>query len=297
MTYDGAVGVQSNGTTDDFAACLSPATFGCGRPNVFQGRNAGPNAIQFLEVPFDPPTSTTARQVRITNIRVDATRFGVASPFSTVPVTATVSFGGSTTISVPDTTVTVAQVQQAMTTSSKGPKHIRVSENFPSAWKVKNLAATLANGTFNGIQYLYNGATISPISDDAQNVPGAVYSTESGFENSPLAIVPVPNPPAGFGSGTVLNVGRAFRSLNGTGVESAGIVSHGTRIAVKIPNKPAGLIVPQVVPLRNQSNNQQTGVMVLVGTSNSGGNRIAEYEILFSLPGALEYADIMLATH
>src|SRR4029077_19052379 len=128
MTYDGAVGVQSNGTTDDFAACLSPATFGCGRPNVFQGRNAGPNSVQFLEVPFDPPTSTTVPTVRITNIRVDATRFGVTSPFTTVPVTATVSFGGSTTISVPDTTVTVAQVQQGMTTSSKGPKHIRVSE-------------------------------------------------------------------------------------------------------------------------------------------------------------------------
>jgi hypothetical protein len=54
-------------------------------------------------------------------------------------------------------------------------------------------------------------------------------------------------------------------------------------------------VPPQVVPLRNQSNNQQTGVMVLVG--GSAAKHVAEYEILFSQPGALEYADIMLATH
>ena len=183
---------------------------------------------------------TTNRSIRITNIRVDATRFGVSSPFSTVPVTATVSFGGGTTISVPDTTVTVAQVQQGMTTTVfnasgflqcigtdqdgdnnknhpffsgvngsppsfglGGAMDIRVAENFGTAWKVKNLAGLLANGTLaNGI-YSYNGGRGSaPGSDDAQNVPGAVYNTESGFEYNANTLVPgPPNPPPDLESG------------------------------------------------------------------------------------------------
>src|SRR6266851_1915172 len=77
-TYDGALGVAATGALGADVACASASTFGCGRPNVFQGRNAASlisgqfNAIQFLEVPFDPPASTQNRSIRITNIRVDA---------------------------------------------------------------------------------------------------------------------------------------------------------------------------------------------------------------------------------
>jgi len=384
-TYDGAVNVQAIAGVDTPCDGVSghPAagTFGCGRPNVFQGRNAASlisgqfNAIQFLEVPFDPPSSNSNRSIRITNIRVDATRFGVSSPFSTVPVTATVSFGGSTTISVPDTTVTVAQVQQGMTTQVFGatgflqcvgtdqengnsPRNpffggvngsparfglgtamdIRVLENFATSWRVKNLAGVLANSTFNGSIYAYNAGTIpingsqvAPPVDLAQNVPGAVYDTESGFEYNAGTAVPSPNPPVGFGVGAVPNLGRPLFDA-ATNIQAAGIATQGTRIAIQVstplPNG-ALLFFPIVVPIRNQSTGGQTGVLVadaLVDqngfgapflapsptafsfTPSGGGAAVTPnntnfvqvtaaapvitYEVLFAQPGALEYADI-----
>jgi hypothetical protein len=112
-TYDGSSFTSGN------TGC--EGTYGCGRPNVFQGRQAvslltgQPNVVLFQGVPFDPPGTTIDRHIRISNLRVDATRFGSPNPFSVVPVTATVSFASNTSISVPDTTVTVAQVESGMT--------------------------------------------------------------------------------------------------------------------------------------------------------------------------------------
>jgi hypothetical protein len=253
---------------------------------------------------------------------VDATRFGVSSPFSTVPVTATVSFGGSTTISVPDTTVTVAQVQQGMTTTVynatgflqcigtdqessatstpvpndknnpffsgvngspasfgfNGAMDIRVAENFGTAWKVKNLAGILANSTLQSGLYTYTpGSVFAPTVDNAQNVPGAVYNTESGFEYNTSTLVPgPPNPPTGFGVGAVPNLGNPLVSGNAlsTKIENAGIASQGTRISVQVstplPNG-ATLYFPIVVKLKNQSNNAQTGVMVVDALVDQNG--------------------------
>jgi hypothetical protein len=332
-TYDGAVGVAATGVAGADVACVHASDFGCGRPNVFQGRNAASlisgqfNAIQFLEVPFDPPTSVNNRSIRITNIRVDATRFGVASPFSTVPVTATVSFGGSTTISVPDTTVTVAQVQQGMTVqvygatgflqcvgtdqenenTAKNPffggfngsparfglggaMDIRVLENFATAWKEKNIAGHLANSTFNGSIDVYTpGSVVAPPTDLAQNVPGAVYDTESGFEYNAATPVPVPNPPPGTGVGTVPNLGNPLADPNGTGIAGAGIATQGTRIAIQVssplPNGITGLFFPIVVPIFNQSTGLQTGVMVadaLVDQNGFGAPFLAPSPTQFS---------------
>jgi hypothetical protein len=346
LAYDGSVGVRNNGAGNDFAACPSSTTYGCGRPNVFQGRNAASlisgqfNAIQFLEVPFDPPNTNNNRSIRITNIRVDATRFGVSSPFSTVPVTATVSFGGGTTISVPDTTVTVAQVQQGMTSTvynasgflqcvgtdqgdnnknnpffrgvngasptgspspaaAGGGMDIRVAENFGTAWKVKNLAGLLANGTLTNGIYAYtagtnalNGSQIAPTVDNAQNVPGAVYNTESGFEYNASTLVPgPPNPPTGFGVGTVPNVGNPLFSPPGplgTNIQAAGRATQGTRISVQVSTPlPNGslLFFPIVVPIFNQSNGLQTGVMVadaLVDQNGFGAPFLAPSPTAFS---------------
>jgi hypothetical protein len=119
LVYDGSEGVSTVGG-NDFAACTA-SHFGCGRPNVFQGRNAVSlisgqfNVVQFVGVPLDPGGTTTNRVIRIANLRIDSTRFGVASPFSTVPVTGTVSFAGF--LSVPDVTVQIATVQLGLTTT------------------------------------------------------------------------------------------------------------------------------------------------------------------------------------
>ena len=168
-TYDGS-----------YSGC-APGAFGCGHPDVFQGRQAVTlipefNKIQFVGVPLDPGGSTTNRILRIANIRIDSTAFGVVSPFATVPVTATVSFAG--VLSIPDITVQIATVELGMQSvvygvagfmqcvgtdqvsgnsasspfysgsggisptsvpSPTGGMDIRVIENFSTAWRVRNV--------------------------------------------------------------------------------------------------------------------------------------------------------------
>ena len=317
-TYDGSVGVQNNGAGNDFAACATAATFGCGRPNVFQGRNAvslisgQANAIQFLGIPLDPPAVNASRTIRITNVRIDATRFGVTSPFSVFPVTATVSFSGS--LLIPDATVTIAEVQLGMTSqvfgftgflqsagtdtvsgnsasspfysgsglpmsgfghSPTGGMDIRVLEDFGTAWKARNLSMILGNGVFSPFGYVYGGTPGWFSTDLNQNVPGVSYNTESGFENSGVnAFEPFPNPPSGFFSGSVTDVGRAFRNLGtNTGVSAAGKASQGTHIAVQIANIPSGvrLFFPITVVLKNQSNGAVSGVMQADALADQNG--------------------------
>lgn len=109
------VGALSAASQYDGSYDCDTGEFGCGHPNVFQGRQAVTliggefNKIQFVGVPLDPGGTTTNRTLRIANIRIDSTHFGVASPFSTVPVTATVSFAGA--LNIPDVTVQFATVE------------------------------------------------------------------------------------------------------------------------------------------------------------------------------------------
>jgi hypothetical protein len=55
--------------------CVQHRAFGCGRPNVFQGRigtsfNPGQfNAVTFNGVPIDPPGTGTSGSLRFTNVR------------------------------------------------------------------------------------------------------------------------------------------------------------------------------------------------------------------------------------
>jgi len=151
-TYDGTPGVQggSNGGGsapggDAFcdgahptgftgnaltSATVDPAagSYGCGRPNVFQGRlgtsqASGINStIVFAGVPFDPPGTLTTRQMRITNVRADAEILGVASSFVQQNITMSVSFTGTTFVTVTNFTQqqTVATVLYGLSISSDG---------------------------------------------------------------------------------------------------------------------------------------------------------------------------------
>jgi len=131
-TYDGDT------THTGLALCGvgSPATFpyGCGRPNVFQGRQASvltgstANTVQFLGVPYDPPAPAAIRNMRFVNIRVDGTRFGVASPFTTVPVIATLSISNNSSISLSNTSVQVGQVQQGLSSSVRSATFLQCED-------------------------------------------------------------------------------------------------------------------------------------------------------------------------
>jgi len=173
----------------------------------------------------------------------------------------------------------------------------RFQEGFASSWKAKNLTEFLVNGTFassiTGGSYQYNGGLenhTSPSGDNVQNVPGAIYNTESGFEYNHSNIIPSPNPPPGFGT-TAVSPGGANNDFGGTGngLNNAGVADHGTRLALSLTNIPNGVaaFVPPIIYLYRQGNSLttkgpngdptlylagfSTGVMVLTNTDANGG--------------------------
>jgi hypothetical protein len=201
---------------------------------------------------------------------------------------------------------------------------VRFSEGFASSWKEKNISFTVGDGTgstsgqananyntttlgFNCPNaYCYNGNRNYPL-DIPQNVPGAVYNTETGFSYPAISSgaygpPPNPNPPLGFQfnsdiiGGTVPNQGNPFSddwsgSANATGIGTAGIATQGTRLYLNFSNIPSGasLWLPPVLylfrqgvqhngdpatlnanPLTGVVQSQATGVMVLTTTDGAG---------------------------
>jgi len=168
------------------------------------------------------------------------------------------------------------------------------------------------------------------LSDTNQNVPGVSYFTESSFENQ-SGDNPATDPPPGFGSGiTVTGDSYPFSDAN-TNIGPAGVASQGTRLAVSLANIPNGLslyISPVIFlfrqgvsytagPNQNTPTGSATGVMVLTNTASDGsgsfnppsgpitaanqplqlvsvtnGSALVVYEILFTDPFSLEYADV-----
>jgi hypothetical protein len=218
------------------------------------------------------------------------------------------------------------------------------TEGFGSSWKAKNIAhilsSTAATNPGNGqvvaaaSYWSYDGgttgstATINYPKDFNQNVPGAIYNTESGFmypgSGATLdsgASDPTPNPP--FGLGTIV-VGAFGQPLhNGTGIDNAGIADQGTRLQFQISNIPAGsnVLVPDAVWLTNNATctigavtcTGFSGIAVLVNTDAAGAGQyspvfsgtaaaavttysqlatsgLAVYEVLFADPFSIESA-------
>ena len=180
------------------------------RPNVFQGIPAG-RSVTFIGVPIDPPGAGKIRVFRITNIRGNVS--AVATTAATVdfipvqPVLALVSASGSTSLPIqnPQLTVgyaltgstfstgSVSAVQCSKLTNTVHYSNLSFVEGFSTAFKTRTIAGADPGGT------------------GAQNIPGAIYNTESGF------ILP---------------------SLPGTGLASAG-----TRFRAVMRNIPPGVNV------------------------------------------------------
>jgi hypothetical protein len=203
---------------------------------------------------------------------------------------------------------------------------ILLTEGFPTAFKVRNIAQIIANGIPPGVNqqfYQWNPGHASITDPDlSQNVPNALYNTETGINYDTADPLPTPNPPAGTGSNGVAPTGTPFNSTT-TGIASAGEVSQGTRFAIRFSGIPAGSnpSVPLTVNLQTGALNSTTytGVLVLVcgtdahgyggttaactstgigGTSlltlDANGNGIVVYETAFADPHALEFANVVV---
>jgi len=217
------------------------------------------------------------------------------------------------------------------------------TEGFGSSWKAKNiseiLSPAISGGNGNVIAtasyWSYDGlpstgtGTVNHPADLNQNVPGAIYNTESGFmypgASSTLdpggVANPTPsNPPFGLGTAAVSAPGYALH--NGTLIDDAGIATQGTRLEVQISNIPPGanVLVPEAIYLTNGNTTTgytgNSGIAVLVTTDAYGAGTyapvytgssaataastyaqlqssgLAVYEVLFSDPFSIEMATL-----
>jgi len=213
--------------------------------NVFQGIVSG-NQVTFFGVPILPPVTTSfcsvggvtntgacQRVIRITNVRVNATALSGGSAAGATPVVASVSTNPAVYLPIGNPTPTVGFVQAGLTVAASGTTNqnqcssvtrtsvstLTYTENFPTAFKTRVSAQT--NTT-------YAGQSVPSLTSTPpnQNVPGAIYNSESNFVFGPMP-----------GGGT------------------AGLTDYGTRLRATFSNVPAGVRI--FVSTVNVNNNAQ----------------------------------------
>ena len=247
--------------------------------NVFQGLVSG-NQVSFFGVPIMPPASAGLERVfRITNIRANANGVSAGGP-TPGSVIASISINSSTSVGITNSTLTTGFVQQGLnpstttlrnssntgggganlaqcnsisitSTSSSattGIGGILFAENFPTAFKIRNGTNT-------------NPALV-------QNIPGTLYTSESGFFLSQAAF-------------TNTGTGQAF---------AAGQADYGTRLKATFSNVPSG--VSLFVSTRDitndfsQGTNATQAVLVVSETASSvNGVPVAAQTQTYTGPG------------
>ena len=337
------------------------STYACGHPNVFQGRQGSsffaagfPNtSVTFAGVPIDPPGSVGHRIIRITNIRVNATAQGFGSSAPS-PITLTISINGNTSMGINNPLQTVAYVQPGLgcpeygtnCTSGNGASFLQCEppgiastnvsltfqEGFLSSWKARNISFITDQGDLTGAangngqlqaggSYWSWAGTFNTPADVNQNVPGAIYFTESGFmypSGTGAPHDPNPNPPNGVGTIPVTATTYAFAnayngSSNSTNISAVGTVSQGTRLIMQLGTVPTNtsVFVPGRITITNTAG-KNSGALVLINSSTNppnangyGGafdsvsgnvqvfsNTVIVYEVVFADPFSLETATV-----
>jgi hypothetical protein len=199
--------------------------------NVYAGVVAV-NQVTFFGVPILPPTSAgVSRVFRITNVRVNAAALGASGFTGTFQVSAAISISGSTSVPIYTPVQIAGFVQSGLRTSMQSTSNggftaptlnqcnnagvvtgvgiLQYSENFGTAFKTR--VAPQSASSYSGGLTNYSGTT------STQNVPGAIYNSESGFIFPTLV-----------GSGTALN-------------SVAGLADFGTRLKAVFNNIPTGV--------------------------------------------------------
>jgi len=345
-TYDGTPNGQPGGLLcGGGGGTLATGAYGCGRPNVFQGRQdilspIGPQQrVVFLDVPIDQPGSsgpgipgqtippncdaggTCHHFFRITNIRVNAANLGGGGGgiVSGIQVFADITVSNNNVLPLNNVGITnngtgtllIGRVNTTLAAPTGTPGtlglvgckdnnqatgSIQFQELIADAWRPRNISLLLTNNVApNSTTPLYNllpgiknntAAAVWTASDCLQNVPGTNYETEAAFQNSlpgtAAAVCPAnggtpsPNPPNGLSLGAVPvpPTNSAFSDNgSGTGIQSAGIATSGTRLVMNIQNvygvsgafgtAAVDVRVPSQIVLKNRSNGNASGVAIL----------------------------------
>jgi hypothetical protein len=236
-------------------------------PNVYQGVTSG-SQVTFFGVPILAPVTTGIdRILRITNLRVNANGItGGGSGFQSVLAQISVN---NVQVSVTNPTVTVGYIQQSFAGSFRNGANtaavstvnefqcepqtniqvatLRFSELFGTAFK------TRVNGGGAGYPATTSAAAI-------QNIPGAIYNSESGFI-SDFSGSATPGP---------------LEDTVGGNTFIAGLADYGTRLKAVFSNIPTGVSV-------------YVSTVNLIGTDGTAGAPSSTGDN-FATTGSPEYA-------
>ena len=199
--------------------------------NVFQGVVSG-NSVTFYGVPVLPPTTTGSRIFRITNIRANAAGLGGGGATPTA-ITGSVSISPANAFTINQPLNTLAFIQQGLSSASG----LRANDNSgttttPTSFQ-QCVSANSTTGRTVGIHFMPGFPTAfktrvavfplpgnqNPVASlNSQNVPGAIYNSESGF---------------------TLNTTGSTASTTTT----AGLADWGTRLKAVFSNIPSGVSV------------------------------------------------------
>jgi hypothetical protein len=257
----GNIGVPTAGVPVGNGTFTPGATPGA---NVFQGVTSG-NQVTFFGIPVMPPaTAGDTRVFRITNVRVNANGItaGGATPGS---VTASLSINSASSIAITNSTLTVGFVEQGLSATNSGLRNTANSgaasssgASFAQCTSASITSTTNSSGALGVLQFSENFATAFKIRQNGnQNVPGAIYNSESGFIESLI-------------TGSVSSTGSQ---------EIAGLADYGTRLKAVFNNVPSG--VSLYVTTRDVTNdfnpsnavgyNVAQAVLVVSETAGDGG--------------------------
>lgn len=269
------------------------------RGNVYQARRAGNNSLLWQGIPFDPPGSLTSRILRITNVRVNASQLGVpagstASVAMLVSTSASGVFagplgGGPIALPITNPTPTVAVAQTSIDFSVVDPQtclqcesantdffgdnskalnaqgakcdsiafNLRYSERFPTVFRRRSIRLPLGASD-------PREAHLSPVPNEAQDVLGTIYQTETGFYKP----ASTGNWPTNLQNGTL---------ATGTSDGALGLADHGTRLIARFTNVQNGLQiwVRNTVPINTLqgealNTSLRTGTVTLTTTDANG---------------------------
>jgi hypothetical protein len=196
-------------------------------PNVFQGLVSG-NQVNFYGIPVVAPGSTGNRVYRITNIRVNAN--GIAGG-GAVPGQATASISISSGLSITNSTLTVGFVSQGLSSTNTLLKNSSNSSNASSSGSSfaqcssASVTSTSSTAALGVVQFAENFPTAFKVRQAApvQNIPGTIYSSESGFVSASTGY-----------SSTVTAFGTTYLP---------GQADYGTRLKALFSNVPSGVSI------------------------------------------------------
>jgi hypothetical protein len=219
--------------------------------NVYAGV-VNSNQVTFFGIPILPPTSTgVSRVYRMTNIRINANALGASGFTGTFQVQASISISGNTSVPIYTPVQTAGFVQTGLTTALKSTSVGGFS--VPSLNQCTTTGSATTPSGVGILQYTENFGTafktrVAPLSSAAgagqaanltgQNIPGAIYNSESGL------IFP-----------TLAGVGTTFNAV-------AGLADYGTRLKAVFNNVPTGVRI--FVSTTNVTNISSTTVPSLL---------------------------------